>query len=72
MYVNLGYPIASTLVASIATVLAIAPVLIIIYGPQLRAKSKVASAIWGAEDEKALSAKARREAESETSESQGV
>lgn len=49
MYKNMGYPQASTLVASIATALAAAPVVIIVYGPRLRARSKVASAIWGAE-----------------------
>ncbi len=45
MYHNLGYPVASTLVASIALVLGIAPVLIYIYGPRLRAASKVTSAL---------------------------
>lgn len=45
MYTNLGYPIASTLVASIALVLAIAPVLIFCYGKKLRAMSKVTSSL---------------------------
>ncbi|BEJ12090.1 hypothetical protein CspHIS471_0205500 [Cutaneotrichosporon sp. HIS471] len=45
MYFNLGFPIASTLVASIALVLGIAPVLIFVYGPRLRARSKVTSAL---------------------------
>lgn len=45
MYTNLGYPIASTLVASIALALGIAPALIYAYGPKLRARSKVTSAL---------------------------
>ncbi|BEI81233.1 hypothetical protein CcaverHIS002_0203930 [Cutaneotrichosporon cavernicola] len=45
MYFNLGFPIASTLVASIALVLGLAPVLIYVYGPRLRARSKVTSAL---------------------------
>jgi hypothetical protein len=49
MYNNMGYSQASTTVAAIGLVLAAAPVLLIIYGPRLRAKSKVASAIWAAE-----------------------
>ena len=45
LYTALGYAEASTLVAGVASVLAAAPILIIIYGKQLRAKSKVASAL---------------------------
>lgn len=45
MYSNLGYPVASTLVASIALVLGIAPVLIYVFGPRLRAASRVTSAL---------------------------
>jgi len=49
MYNNMGYARASTTVAAIATALAAAPILIVIYGPKLRARSKVTSAIWAAE-----------------------
>ncbi|KAL1410759.1 hypothetical protein Q8F55_001701 [Vanrija albida] len=45
MYTRLGYPLASTVVASIALVLAAAPCLLIAYGPALRKRSKVASAL---------------------------
>nr|XP_031862231.1 uncharacterized protein CI109_002196 [Kwoniella shandongensis]KAA5529303.1 hypothetical protein CI109_002196 [Kwoniella shandongensis] len=45
MYVNLGYPQASTLVASIALVLSAAPILLIFYGKKLRMKSKVTRAL---------------------------
>lgn len=45
MYMNLGYPIASTVVASLALALAACPTLIVIFGARLRARSKVASAI---------------------------
>lgn len=45
MYSNLGYPIASTVVASIALVLGIAPVLIYVFGQRLRAMSKVTSSL---------------------------
>ncbi|TXT06467.1 uncharacterized protein COLE_05798 [Cutaneotrichosporon oleaginosum] len=45
MYMNLGYPIASTVVASCALALAACPTLIVMFGAQLRARSKVASAI---------------------------
>lgn len=48
MYTNLGYPIASTVAASIGLGLAAAPVLLIVYGERLRRRSKVASAIWAA------------------------
>jgi hypothetical protein len=47
MYMNLGYPIASTVVASCALLLAACPTLIVLYGAKLRARSKVASAIAG-------------------------
>ncbi|KAL1410927.1 hypothetical protein Q8F55_001870 [Vanrija albida] len=45
MYERMGYPKASTTVASIGTVLAAAPILLIVYGARLRARSKVASAL---------------------------
>lgn len=48
MYTRLGYPHASTLVASISTALAAAPLALIWLGPRLRAKSKTAVAIAGA------------------------
>jgi hypothetical protein len=47
-YVNLGYPIASTVVASIALLLAAAPLLLLRYGKTLRAKSPVTSALEAA------------------------
>lgn len=46
-YHNLGYPIASTVVASIAMVLAAAPIMLFLFGHRLRAKSKAASALAG-------------------------
>lgn len=49
MYMNLGYPVASTLVAAVGTVLGFAPVLIMVYGKRLRARSKVTSAIWNSQ-----------------------
>ncbi|WOO85359.1 Efflux pump FUB11 [Vanrija pseudolonga] len=52
MYNHLGYPQASTLVASISTALAAAPLALIFVGPKLRARSKTAVAIagsWGQE-----------------------
>ncbi|KAK4686907.1 hypothetical protein P7C73_g3215, partial [Tremellales sp. Uapishka_1] len=52
LYTNLGYPKAGTLVASIGLALAAAPVLLIVYGKRLRAKSKVASALAKEQDEK--------------------
>ncbi|WOO81607.1 Efflux pump radE [Vanrija pseudolonga] len=45
MYKNLGYEIASTVVASVSLALAAAPCLLIVYGPALRKRSKVASAL---------------------------
>ncbi|KAL7419186.1 hypothetical protein Q5752_006023 [Cryptotrichosporon argae] len=45
MYINLTYPVASTVVAAIAAVLSAAPVLLILYGARLRARSRVASAL---------------------------
>ncbi|KAK8843471.1 hypothetical protein IAR55_007128 [Kwoniella newhampshirensis] len=45
MYVNLGYPQASTLVASIALLLSAAPFLLLFYGKRLRMKSKVTRAL---------------------------
>ncbi|BEI96699.1 hypothetical protein CcaverHIS631_0202880 [Cutaneotrichosporon cavernicola] len=47
MYINLGYPIASTVVASCALALAACPTLIVMFGAKLRARSKVACAIAG-------------------------
>jgi hypothetical protein len=44
-YIAMGYPQASTLVASVALALAVAPILLIRYGKTLRARSKVASAL---------------------------
>lgn len=44
-YEGMGYPQASTLVASIAMVLAVAPLLLLRYGKGLRARSKVTSAL---------------------------
>ncbi|KIR52444.1 MFS transporter [Cryptococcus gattii Ru294] len=43
LYVNLGYPEASTLVASIALLLSAAPILLVFYGKKLRERSKVTS-----------------------------
>ncbi|TXT05083.1 hypothetical protein VHUM_03903 [Vanrija humicola] len=48
MYNRLGYPHASTLVASISTGLAAAPLALIFIGPKLRARSKTAVAIGSA------------------------
>lgn len=45
MYMNLGFPIASTVVAACALALAACPTLIVIFGARLRARSKVATAI---------------------------
>jgi drug/metabolite transporter (DMT)-like permease len=45
LYEGLGYPIASTTVASIALVLASAPLFITVYGARLRERSKVTSAL---------------------------
>ncbi|WVQ81596.1 hypothetical protein IAT38_003720 [Cryptococcus sp. DSM 104549] len=46
MYVAMGYPHASTLVASVALALAAAPILLILFGKKLRARSKVTSALF--------------------------
>lgn len=45
----MGYPQASTLVASIALGLAVAPILLLRYGRDLRARSKVTSALCEAQ-----------------------
>lgn len=45
MYEQLGYPVASCVVASIALVLAAAPALLLVYGPALRRRSRVTSAL---------------------------
>ncbi|KAI9636527.1 MSF transporter [Dioszegia hungarica] len=47
MYKGLGYPQATTLVASVALALAAAPLLLLRYGKVLRARSRVASALEG-------------------------
>jgi hypothetical protein len=44
-YEGIGYPQASSLVGGVALFLSAAPVLLIIYGKDLRARSKVASAL---------------------------
>lgn len=44
----MGYPQATTLVASVALALAAAPLLLLRYGKMLRARSKVASALEAA------------------------
>jgi hypothetical protein len=46
-YEHLGYAKASTLVASVALALQLAPLLILRYGRTLRARSRVASALEG-------------------------
>lgn len=46
-YKGLGYPQATTLVASVALALAAAPLLLLRYGKVLRARSRVASALEG-------------------------
>ncbi|WVR09225.1 hypothetical protein IAU60_006289 [Kwoniella sp. DSM 27419] len=46
MYINLGYPQATTVVACIASALAVAPILLIFYGKTLRQRSKVTSALF--------------------------
>lgn len=45
MYEQLGYPVASSVVASIALGLAAAPALLLVYGPALRRRSRVTSAL---------------------------
>ncbi|ORY29132.1 major facilitator superfamily domain-containing protein [Naematelia encephala] len=45
MYIAMGYPQATTLVASVALFLSIAPILLVRYGHVLRARSRVASAL---------------------------
>ncbi|ORX38933.1 major facilitator superfamily domain-containing protein [Kockovaella imperatae] len=45
LYKGMGYSQASTLVASVALALQVAPILILCYGERLRARSKVASAL---------------------------
>ncbi|EDN10406.1 predicted protein [Histoplasma mississippiense (nom. inval.)] len=52
MYVNLGYPEASSLLGGIGSLLTIVPWVLVFYGPKIRARSKIASEIM-TEDERA-------------------
>ncbi|KAG5298390.1 MFS multidrug transporter [Histoplasma ohiense] len=45
MYVNLGYPEASSLLGGIGSLLTIVPWVLVFYGPKIRARSKIASEI---------------------------
>ncbi|WVQ94773.1 hypothetical protein IAU59_001855 [Kwoniella sp. CBS 9459] len=45
MYIKMGYPEASTLVASLAMALAAAPIALLFYGKSLRKRSKITSAL---------------------------
>ncbi|OCF34125.1 hypothetical protein I316_04074 [Kwoniella heveanensis BCC8398] len=45
MYIKMGYPEASTLVASLALALAAAPIALLFYGKSLRKRSKITSAL---------------------------
>ncbi|ODO01705.1 hypothetical protein I350_06531 [Cryptococcus amylolentus CBS 6273] len=51
MYKGMGYPQASTLVASVALGLATAPFLLLMFGKKLRAKSKVTSQLFQDKEE---------------------
>ncbi|PGH12497.1 hypothetical protein AJ79_04241 [Helicocarpus griseus UAMH5409] len=52
MFVNLGYPGASSLLGGIASLLTIVPWVLVFFGPKIRARSKIASEIM-TEDERA-------------------
>ncbi|KKZ66408.1 hypothetical protein EMCG_07912 [[Emmonsia] crescens] len=52
MYVNLGYPGASSLLGGIGSILTIVPWVLVFFGPKIRARSKIASEIM-TEDERA-------------------
>ncbi|WVN91135.1 uncharacterized protein L203_106387 [Cryptococcus depauperatus CBS 7841] len=52
LYVNLGYPQASTLIASIGLLLSAAPILLVFYGKKLRARSKVTSQLCKDEEQR--------------------
>lgn len=44
-YLGMGYPQATSAVASVALLLSLAPIMLLKYGAVLRAKSKIASAM---------------------------
>ncbi|OJD12917.1 hypothetical protein AJ78_06562 [Emergomyces pasteurianus Ep9510] len=52
LYVNLGYPGASSLLGGIGSILTIVPWVLVFFGPKIRARSKIASQIM-TEDERA-------------------
>jgi hypothetical protein len=56
MYQNLGYPLASSLLAGLAFAFSVVPFLLMEYGPSIRKKSRVASQIAQQQEQKAAMA----------------
>ncbi|KAK2798015.1 hypothetical protein FQN51_007940 [Onygenales sp. PD_10] len=50
MFVNIGYPGASSLLGGIGSILTIVPWVLVFYGPKIRARSKIASEIMTEEE----------------------
>ncbi|CAO1638793.1 unnamed protein product [Sympodiomycopsis kandeliae] len=63
MYNNLTPPIATTILASITAVLGVCPFVLIFFGPQIRAKSRVAKAMEREEEELAETIRLEQEKE---------